>query len=161
MTVTSIEIFEVSVSRGCARLLVQNSASHGTPKFGGLIVTEFNPDHDGNKGTLANDSIDALAQNALITKHQLTIPGGHSTDGSKRAIASEGEGLRTARCKYGTGATDQQAWQDQLKPSQDPFSTFGLDGRYRVRGGPVWSGGNLRRGFVLGQAATEFMTREN
>jgi arginase len=33
-----------------------------SPKFGGLIVTEFNPDHDDKNGTLAKRLIDALAQ---------------------------------------------------------------------------------------------------
>jgi arginase len=33
-----------------------------SPKFGGLIVTEFNPDHDSKNGTLAKRLIDALAQ---------------------------------------------------------------------------------------------------
>jgi arginase family enzyme len=33
-----------------------------SPKFGGLIVTEFNPDHDDNDGTLAKQLIEGLAQ---------------------------------------------------------------------------------------------------
>lgn len=33
-----------------------------SPKFGGLIVTEFNPDHDDKDGTLAKQLIVALAQ---------------------------------------------------------------------------------------------------
>jgi arginase len=31
-------------------------------KFGGLIVTEFNPDHDDKEGTLAKQLIESLAQ---------------------------------------------------------------------------------------------------
>ena len=33
-----------------------------SPKFGGLIVTEFNPDHDDKDGTLAKKLIEGLAQ---------------------------------------------------------------------------------------------------
>jgi arginase len=33
-----------------------------SPKFGGLIVTEFNPDHDDKDGTLAKQLIEGLAQ---------------------------------------------------------------------------------------------------
>jgi arginase len=33
-----------------------------SPKFGGLIVTEFNPDHDDKEGTLAKQLIESLAQ---------------------------------------------------------------------------------------------------
>lgn len=33
-----------------------------SPKFAGLVVTEFNPDHDDKDGTLAKQLIEALAQ---------------------------------------------------------------------------------------------------